>query len=85
MGNIFGDLVFYDRGMQRGEVLVFLLSMLYWIVKNKQIWGAAYVLQIFLQLYDIGITLPSQPTSTVYSKTFPQKAKKLTHMNQKTK
>ena len=42
MGNIFGDPVFYDRGMQRGEVLVFLLSMFYWIVKNKQVWGAAF-------------------------------------------
>ena len=42
----------------------------------NKIWGDAYVLQIFLQLYDIGITLPSQSTSTVYSKTFPQKEKK---------
>lgn len=64
MGNIFGDPVFHDRGIQRGEVLTCLLSMFYWIVKK---WGAGYVLQMFFfQLYDIGITLPSQSASILY-------------------
>lgn len=55
---------------------VFIVNVLLDSKKNEQSWGAVYVLQIFLQLCDIGITLPSQSANILYIQKHSHRRKK---------
>lgn len=82
MRNLFGDSVFYDRGMQREEMLMF-----YWVVEKRTklrcCSRAADFSPIIRHWNNAAFTVHQ---CTVYSKTFSQKEeKKKTNTNQKTK
>lgn len=73
---MFEGQVFADRGKQRrGGAHVFIVNALPTSKKkkNEESWGAVYVLQTFLHIYDIGIILQSQSTHIMYiQKHLPQ-------------